>query len=184
MGKDPSGSLGFTFWQSRENTCGAFAVALLPMLTAQGKENSWSAGLQGRSIVKSWTSWKREKTHPDFNKCLVICGRFWVGSFGSSWSNKCVIPSQLGCFSLLANMEHWRTAEPLPLMQMSCSVSSTVQVRVLNHLILAHVSVRSWEQSGMFPAIELVLGSPYRVFEGLLCHHLNKLGVISISREW
>lgn len=41
IGKDPSESLGFTFWQSRENTCGAFTVALLLMLTSQGKENSW-----------------------------------------------------------------------------------------------------------------------------------------------
>lgn len=75
--KDPSESLGFTFWQSRENTCGAFAVALLPMLTTQGKENSWSVGLQGKIYSEIWNQLIKEKTHPETS----VSGLWDLGDF-------------------------------------------------------------------------------------------------------
>lgn len=101
---------------------------------------------KGRSVVKSWTSWNRKK-HALAAVSVLWCVREFVlvPLTGSSWSNQCIIPCQLGCFSPLANMKHWRRVEPLPLMQMSCSVSSTVQLWVLSHLILAHVFIQSRE---------------------------------------
>lgn len=101
---------------------------------------------KGRSIVKSWTSWNR-KNHTLASVSILWCVREFVlvPLTGSPWSNQCIIPCQLGCFSPLANMKHWRIVEPLLLMQMSCSMSSTVQLWVLNHLILAHVFVQSRE---------------------------------------
>lgn len=48
----------------KENTCGAFAVALLPMLTSQGKENSWSVGLQGKISSEILNQLKKGKNTP------------------------------------------------------------------------------------------------------------------------
>lgn len=80
-------SLYFTFWRQRENLYGGFTVALLPVLTSQGKEkilDQWD--YKERSVVKSWTNWNRTPLPPTSVSGLWLVGKFvLVPLTGSSW---------------------------------------------------------------------------------------------------